>query len=86
MTEDERLFHYNQGLKHRIEVEIELSKIDLLAEAMRIADRMDNIFARTTFDFNPTNSGGPEPMEIGMYLLDESLLNSLQKKRNKLSE
>ncbi len=77
MTEDERLFHYNQGLKHRIRVEIEHSEIDLLAEALRMAHRMDNIFGRTAFSSNRTNSGGPEPWRLEMYPIRRKFCQTL---------
>ncbi len=32
---------------------------------MRIADRMDNIYGRSTFHFYRVNCRGPEPMDIG---------------------
>eukprot|EP00171_Calliarthron_tuberculosum_P023648 IDg23648t1 len=67
MVVDEQIFHYGQGLKNRIRVEIERSEVSTLAEAMRIADRMDNLYNsnRGTFTYSSGQSSGPTPMEIG---------------------
>ncbi len=86
MTEDEKLFHYKQGLKHRIRVEIERSEIDFLAEAMRIADRMDIIYGRTTFNFHHTNSGRPQPMEIGNVHIRRKFVKLSPEEKNKIKE
>ncbi len=40
----EEQYSYSQGLKNRIRVEIERSKVATLPETMRIADRMDSLF------------------------------------------
>lgn len=66
MAEDERVLHYSQGLKHKLRIEIERSGVTGLSEAMRVADRMDNIYGRTMSPFyreGPSN--GPVPMEVG---------------------
>ncbi len=44
MARDEQSFHYSQGLKNTIRVEIERSEVTSLQEAMRIADGIDNIY------------------------------------------
>ncbi len=66
MAVEEQIFHYSQGLKNRIRVEIERSEVAALPEAMRIADRMDSLFNnhRGTFIFNNGPGSGPVPMEI----------------------
>ncbi len=86
MTEDNRLFHYNQGLKHRIRVEMERSEIDLVAEAMRTADRMDNIYGGATFNFHRTNSGVPEPIEIGNVPIKRKFVKLSPEEKNKPEE
>ncbi len=43
MASDEQIFHYSQGLKNRIRLEIERVEITSLTEAMRIAHRIDSI-------------------------------------------
>ncbi len=49
MANDEQIFHFSQGLKTRIKVEIERSELTSLSEAMRIADRMDSLYSRGSF-------------------------------------
>lgn len=68
----EQLFHYSQGLKNRIRIEVERSEATSLQEAMRLADRIDNLFSSGNRSFWGTNSNGikegyngPTPMQIG---------------------
>ena len=71
MTIDEQLFHYTQGLKNKIRIELERSEVESLHVAMRLADRMDCLYQSNNpspYEFphdrfqNPNN---PTPMEIG---------------------
>ncbi len=52
MANDEQIFHYSQGLKNRIRLEIERSEMKSLTEAMRIADLIDSIYTRGTFSLS----------------------------------
>ncbi len=67
MAVKEQIFHYSQGVKNRIRVEIERSEVATLPEAMLIADRMDSLYNnhRGAFIFSNGPSSGPVPMEIG---------------------
>ncbi len=49
MAGDEQIFHYSQGLKNKIRVEIERSEVTSPQEAMRIADRMDKHILKFNF-------------------------------------
>ncbi len=64
MAVEEQIFHYSQGLKNRITVEIERSEINTLPQPKRIADRMEslcnNYRAPITFSSGPDS--GPVPM------------------------
>ncbi len=65
MAIDEQIFHYSQGLKIRIRLEIERSEITPLTEAMRIADRIDSIYSWGSFPYQWGFGNGVAPMEIG---------------------
>ena len=67
MAINEQLFHYIEGLKYRVKVEVKRIEPTNLQSAMRIADRMDRIYAPQTNNFNRQNTYGqrPTPMEIG---------------------
>ena len=72
MAVSEQLFHYNQGLKHKIRIEVEKSDPENLQQAMRLADKMDNLISNrnellvslSPFG-SPGSSNGPTPMQIG---------------------
>ena len=74
MAVSEQLFHYNQGLKHKIRIEVEKSDPESLQQAMKLADKMDNLMSnRHELPFTPRpnlfgstgSSNGPIPMQIG---------------------
>ncbi len=58
MVVEEKSFHYSQRLKNRIRVEIELSKVATLPDAMMIADRMDSRYNNHRRDFIINNGPG----------------------------
>jgi len=64
MAQAEQIFHYSQGLKNKIRIEIERAQPENLQTAMIIADRIDNIYG-TTFEFGSSSRNQPTPMEIG---------------------
>jgi len=45
MTAAEQIFHYSQGLKTRTRIEVERSEPNTLQDAMKIADRLDSLYA-----------------------------------------
>jgi len=44
----ERLFHYSQGLKRHIRIEVERADCDTLHDAMKVADKMDSIYSQNS--------------------------------------
>lgn len=72
MSSDEQVFHYTQGLKNRIRVELERSEVNSLQAAMKLADRMDHLYdSGNSINFKnasfstKTTQNYPTPMEIG---------------------
>lgn len=72
MSSEEQIFHYTQGLKNRIRIELERTEINSLQAAMKLADRMDHLYdSGNSMNFrNLSFSAGnfqnrPTPMEIG---------------------
>ncbi len=65
MANDEHVFHYSQGLKNRISVELERSEIASVTEAMRIADHIDSIYTRGSFPYQEGFGNWVTPTEIG---------------------
>ena len=63
MAQAEQMFHYSQGLRNKIRIEVERSQPDNLSSATVIADRIDNIYG--SVDFNGNIERGPTPMEVG---------------------
>jgi len=44
----ERLFHYSQGLKRHIRIEVERADCDTLHDAMKVADKLDSIYSQNS--------------------------------------
>ena len=72
MSTPEQIFHYSQGLKNRIRIEIERAEPNNLQDAMRIADRIDSLYQSnsgfSSFGNSYSNNSGsnePTPMQIG---------------------
>ncbi len=64
MAQAEQIFHYSQGLKNKIRIEIERAQPKNLQSAMIIADRIDNIY-NVGLEFGSSSRNQPTPMEIG---------------------
>ncbi len=64
MAQAEQLFHYSQGLKNKIRIEIERAQPENLQSAMIIADRIDNIY-NIGLEFGSSPRNQPTLMEIG---------------------
>ena len=68
MSTPEQFFHYSQGLKNRIRIEIERTEPNNLQDAMRIADRIDSLY-QSNSGFSSfgnsyiNNSGSNEPTQ-----------------------
>jgi len=46
MGQEERLFHYSQGLKRHIRIEVERLGSEALQKAMKVADKMTGIYSQ----------------------------------------
>ena len=83
MRTPEKIFHYSQGVKNRIRIEIQRAEPNNLQNAMRIADRIDSLYQSnsgfSSFDNSCSNNSGsiePSPMQIS---------NMISKQYNRLS-
>ena len=72
MSSEEQVFHYTQGLKNRIRIELERSEINSLQAAMKLADRMDHLYdSGNSMNFKNVSFSArnyqnhPTPIEIG---------------------
>ena len=70
MENDEQIFHYSHGLKHKIRIEVERVEPESLDHAMRIAEKFDGLYSSNGSNFGYTSnypgySSGPTPMQIG---------------------
>ena len=63
MAQAEQIFHYFQGLKNKIRIEIKRSQPENLSNAMVIGDRVDKVYGLG--DFNGNIQRIPTPIEIG---------------------
>lgn len=85
----EQIFHYSQGLKTRVRIEVERSEAISLQEAMRLADRIDSLFNSGNRSFWGISSNGnrgndgPTPMQIGN--INHYRTNNNQYRTNNLS-
>ena len=78
MSTDEQIFHYTQGLKTRIRIELERSEVKSLQAAMKLADRMDHLYDSSNpanFGIIPNSAQNPTPMEIGNINFQKTLSN-----------
>ena len=66
MSVEEQLFHFTEGLRYKIKVEIEKENPTTLQDAMQLADRMDRISNQQRSSFsNYSTLNRPVPIEIG---------------------
>ncbi len=80
MANDEQIFHCSQGFRNRIRLEIERSEIKSLAEAMRIADRIDSIYTRGSFPYQGGFGNGVTTMEIGQCTTEVQIRKTVSRR------
>lgn len=86
MDPAERIFHYSNGLKTKMRIEVGRAEPDTLDKAMRIADKMDSLYysnGRYMGQNNGNGVGGPTPMQIGN--IQRRRFNNNFDRRNQLS-
>ncbi len=82
MAQAEQIFHYTQGLKNKIRIEIERAQPENLQKAMIIADRIDNIYSVSP-DFGSSSRIQPTPMEIGNMNFENRPRNNRYHRNNR---